>query len=121
MRKKTMADAILVVSALGALASAPFQESSVAAAALFHVSFAASVGGFADWFGVTSLFRKPLGVSFRTNLISKSRGKIVTMARDMVTEEILSERRLKRLLVNHVPSSVVERWMKEHRSDPAAS
>lgn len=39
------------------------------------------------------------------------------MAKDMVTEEILSERRLKRLLVNHVPSSVVERWMKEHRSD----
>lgn len=75
MRKKTMADAILAVSALGALASAPFQESSVAADALFHVSFAASVGGFADWFGVTSLFRKPLGVSFRTNLISKSRGK----------------------------------------------
>lgn len=30
MRKKTMADAILAVSALGALASAPFQESSVA-------------------------------------------------------------------------------------------
>ena len=117
MRKKTMADGILGISIAAALASAPFQESSLAAGALFHLSFAASVGGFADWFGVTSLFRKPLGISFRTSLISKSRDKIVAMARDMVTEEILSERRLKRLLVNHVPSAVVERWLKEHRQE----
>ena len=117
MRKKTMADGILGISIAAALASAPFQESSLAAGALFHLSFAASVGGFADWFGVTSLFRKPLGVPFRTSLISKSRDKIVAMARDMVTEEILSERRLKRLLVNHVPSAVVERWLKEHRQE----
>ena len=117
MRKKTMADGILGISMAAALASAPFQDSSLAAGALFHLSFAASVGGFADWFGVTSLFRKPLGVPFRTNLISKNRGKIVTMAKDMVTEEILSERRLKRLLVNHVPSAVVERWLKEHRNE----
>lgn len=64
MRKKTMADGILGISIAAALASAPFQESSLAAGALFHLSFAASVGGFADWFGVTSLFRKPLGVPF---------------------------------------------------------
>lgn len=112
-----MADGILGISIAAALASAPFQESSLAAGALFHLSFAASVGGFADWFGVTSLFRKPLGVPFRTSLISKSRDKIVAMAKDMVTEEILSERRLKRLLVNHVPSAVVERWLKEHRQE----
>ena len=117
MRKKTMADGILGISIAAALASAPFQESSLAAGALFHLSFAASVGGFADWFGVTSLFRKPLGIPFRTSLISKSRDKIVAMAKDMVTEEILSERRLKRLLVNHVPSAVVERWLKEHRQE----
>ncbi|MGN0954323.1 DUF445 family protein [Dialister sp.] len=117
MRKKTMADGILGISAAAALASAPFQEGSMAAAALFHLSFAASVGGFADWFGVTSLFRKPLGIPFRTNLIARSRDKIVAMARDMVTEEILSERRLKRLLVNHVPSAVVEHWLKEHREE----
>ena len=41
----------------------------------------------------------------------------MAMAKDMVTEEILSERRLKRLLVNHVPSAVVERWLKEHRQE----
>lgn len=117
MRKKTMADGILGISIAAALASAPFQESSLAAGALFHLSFAASVGGFADWFGVASLFRKPLGVPFRTSLISKSRDKIVAMAKDMVTEEILSEWRLKRLLVNHVPSAVVERWLKEHRQE----
>ena len=48
MRKKTMADGILGISIAAALASAPFQESSLAAGALFHLSFAASVGGFAD-------------------------------------------------------------------------
>lgn len=115
MKKKTMADGILAISAAAALASAPFMDVSPLWGGLFHVSFAATVAGFADWFGVTSLFRRPLGIPYRTNLISRSRDKIVVMARDMVMEELLTERRMKALLVEHTASSVVEKWIRRNR------
>lgn len=115
MRKKTLADGILAVSAAAALASAPLMDASPLWGGLFHVSFAATVAGFADWFGVTSLFRRPFGISWRTDLISRSRDKIVAMARDMVMEELLTERRMKALLVEHTASSVVEGWIEKNR------
>lgn len=115
MKKKTLADGILAVSAAAALESAPFMDISPLWGGLFHVSFAATVAGFADWFGVTSLFRRPFGIPYRTDLIARSRDKIVAMARDMVMEELLTERRMKALLVEHTASSVVEGWLGKNR------
>lgn len=115
LKKKTMADGILAVSAAAALASAPLMDTGPLWGGIFHLSFAATVAGFADWFGVTSLFRKPLGISWRTDLISRSRDKIVAMARDMVMEELLTERRMKSLFVQHTASSVVEGWIGRNR------
>lgn len=115
MKKKTLADGILAISAAAALGSAPFMDMSPLWGGLFHVSFAATVAGFADWFGVTSLFRRPFGIPYRTDLIARSRDKIVAMARDMVMEELLTERRMKALLVEHTASSVVERWLGKNR------
>lgn len=115
MKKKTLADGILAVSAAAALGTAPFMDMSPLWGGLFHVSFAATVAGFADWFGVTSLFRRPFGIPYRTDLIARSRDKIVAMARDMVMEELLTERRMKALLVEHTASSVVEGWLGKNR------
>lgn len=69
MNHKEWADAVLGVSLAAALASAPFRD-ALPGDGLFHLSFAAAVGGMADWFGVTSLFRKPFGISTRTDLIA---------------------------------------------------
>jgi len=48
------------------------------------------IGGFADWYGITAFFRKPLGIPFRTELIPKGRQKIFACLADMVENELLS-------------------------------
>ena len=115
MKKRWLADGILASSVVLTLGAAPFQGESPWLAGLFHMSFAAAVGGFADWFGVTSLFRRPLGISWRTDLIAKNREMIVSIAKDMVVNELLTRGRLSEILRRHVPSDVVARWLTNHR------
>lgn len=115
MKKRTIANGILASSVILTLGTAPFQGESIAWTGLFHVSFAAAVGGFADWFGVTSLFRRPLRIPWRTDLIAKNRDMIVSIAKDMVVNELLTRGRLSEILRQHVPSDVVARWLTNHR------
>lgn len=115
MKKRWLADGILASSVVLTLGAAPFQGESPWLAGLFHMSFAAAVGGFADWFGVTSLFRRPLGIPWRTDLIAKNRNMIVSIAKDMVVNELLTKGRLSEILRQHVPSDVVARWLTVHR------
>lgn len=115
MKKRTIANGILASSVILTLGTAPFQGESIAWTGLFHVSFAAAVGGFADWFGVTSLFRRPLRIPWRTDLIAKNREMIVSIAKDMVVNELLTRGRLSEILRQHVPSDVVAHWLTVHR------
>lgn len=115
MKKRWLADGILASSVVLTLGAAPFQGESPWLAGLFHMSFAAAVGGFADWFGVTSLFRRPLRIPWRTDLIAKNREMIVSIAKDMVVNELLTRGRLSEILRQHVPSDVVARWLTNHR------
>lgn len=115
LKKRTIANGILASSVILTLGTAPFQGESIAWTGLFHVSFAAAVGGFADWFGVTSLFRRPLRIPWRTDLIAKNREMIVSIAKDMVVNELLTRGRLSEILRQHVPSDVVARWLTNHR------
>ncbi|WP_018212281.1 DUF445 domain-containing protein [Desulfitobacterium hafniense] len=59
------------------------------------VSEAALVGGLADWFAVTALFRKPLGWPYHTALIPRNREKMVEAIVIMVQNELLSENLLR--------------------------
>ena len=115
MKKRWLADGILASSVVLTLGAAPFQGESPWLAGLFHMFFAAAVGGFADWFGVTSLFRRPLGISWHTDLIARNRDMIVSIAKDMVVNELLTRGRLSEILRQHVPSDVVAHWLTVHR------
>lgn len=44
---------------------------------LTHVSGAAMIGGLADWYAVTALFSKPLGIPYKTALIPRSKARLV--------------------------------------------
>lgn len=57
---------------------------------LAFVAEAALIGGIADWFAVTALFRKPLGFSWHTAIIPNNRDKIIEKISSMVSEELLS-------------------------------
>lgn len=59
------------------------------------VSEAALVGGIADWFAVTALFRKPLGWPYHTALIPRNRDKMIEAIVAMVQNELLGENLLR--------------------------
>lgn len=98
MDRKKKADGLLAGTVLICLLAAPFKETGLLGGGLFHMAFAASVGGIADLFAVSSLFGKPLGISYRTDIIAKRRDQIVDMARDMVEKELFTEELLEDFL-----------------------
>ena len=56
---------------------------------------ASLVGGVADWFAVTALFRKPLGFPWHTAIVPNNRAKIIEKVSDIVSRELLSVDALK--------------------------
>ena len=61
---------------------------------LLMVSEAALVGGVADWFAVTALFRKPLGLPYHTAILPRRRDSFIHAIVIMVQKEFFSRRKL---------------------------
>lgn len=100
-KKRThIADYILIIAALCVLFSFPFED-FFGGGLLSHLSAAALIGGLADWYAVTALFHKPLGISFKTELIPKSKERIAETARHMIESEILTVSNMYSVLKNH--------------------
>ncbi|HWQ42020.1 MAG TPA: DUF445 domain-containing protein [Desulfosporosinus sp.] len=57
---------------------------------MFFVSEAALVGGIADWFAVTAIFKKPLGWGYHTALIPRNREKVIEAVASIVQTELLN-------------------------------
>ncbi|HYD46754.1 MAG TPA: DUF445 domain-containing protein [Terriglobales bacterium] len=75
---------------------------------------AALVGGLADWFAVTALFRHPLGLPIpHTAIIPKRRGKIIEQIVAMVEEEWLSPDVIGSRLQRITPSEMVLDWLSQ--------
>lgn len=100
-QKRThIADYILIIAALCVLFSFPFED-FFWGGLLSHLSAAALIGVLADWYAVTALFHKPLGISFKTELIPKSKERIAETARHMIESEILTVSNMYSVLKNH--------------------
>lgn len=52
------------------------------------------VGGIADWFAVTALFKKPLGFPFHTAILPSRRAEFITASQKMVQQEFFSRKTL---------------------------
>jgi len=75
---------------------------------------AAVVGGLADWFAVTALFRHPLGLPIpHTAIIPTRRAKIVEGIASMVQNEWLSPEVIGARLARLSPSQLVVDWLRE--------
>lgn len=81
--------AIFILFAAATLMKHFFKDSFFAGLLAFTLE-AALVGGIADWFAVTALFKKPLGFSWHTAIIPNNRDKIVESITDLVSNELLS-------------------------------
>ena len=75
---------------------------------------AAMVGGVADWFAVTALFRHPLGIPIpHTALIVERRDKLVDGIVATVQDEWLSPEVIGSKLAAFAPSALVVDWLRD--------
>ncbi len=85
-----IATVILIIVTIGFLLALPLSGSF--AGGLLTALFSASmIGGFADWFGITALTRKPLGIPFKTEIVQHSREKLFNSLVFMVEDELLTK------------------------------
>ncbi|MGM9985610.1 MAG: DUF445 domain-containing protein [Bacillaceae bacterium] len=102
--KYRLANISLFIVLIGFLLTYPF-STSFWGGLLYSGFCAALIGGLADWFAVTALFRKPLGISnmnlgckdpiIRTEIIPRNREKVMNTLRYMINEELLTKDMLK--------------------------
>jgi len=75
---------------------------------------AAVVGGLADWFAVTALFRHPLGLPIpHTAIIPARRAKIIESIVSMVEQEWLSADVIGKRLARITPSEAITEWLRD--------
>ena len=104
-KRSQIANYILAAAAIILLLAYPFQD-FFWGGLLTHLAGAALIGGLADWYAVTALFRRPLGISFKTALIPNSKERIAEMARHMIESEILTVPNMYNVLKHHPILSV---------------
>jgi len=112
-----IASLTLIAVSAGFLISYPF-HSTFYGGLLASGFSAAMVGGLADWFAVTALFRRPLGLRpgrvIRTEIIPRNRERIFAALTDMVQNELLSKETLKHRLDSYDVADLILRNLSEH-------
>ena len=99
MNNKSIANQILLLVFLLFLLSAGlkhYYKDIFAGEMLFAVMEAALVGGIADWFAITALFKKPLGFPWHTALIPRHRQKVIRSIRNMIDQDLLTVQSIKK-------------------------
>ena len=74
---------------------------------------AAMVGGLADWFAVTALFRRPLGIPWRTDIIARNRDKILDLIATMVEQDLLTTANIMATLSRYDAAAVVRSYLSD--------
>lgn len=104
MDNKTKATTTLAASALCAVSTLPEisplkfiltgATGTMILGLLNHGFLAATIGGMADWFGVTALFRKPLGIGFHTEILRRNRARIMDAIVEFVGTDLLNTKNI---------------------------
>ena len=104
MQNKTKATTTLAASALCAVSTLPEisplkfvltgATGGFVLGLLNHGFLAATIGGMADWFGVTALFHKPLGIGFHTEILRRNRARIMDAIVDFVGTDLLNTKNI---------------------------
>ena len=94
MQNKTKATTTLAVCASLAAGTLPFANTGFLFGLLNHGFIAATIGGLADWFAVTALFHKPLGISYRTEILKRNRKHITDALIEFIGEDLLNTKNI---------------------------
>lgn len=77
-------------------------------------SEAAMVGGIADWFAVTALFRHPLGIPIpHTAVVMRSKDALGSGAGTFIQNTFLNREQLTKRIINAKPSARIATYLKE--------
>ncbi|HMM20541.1 MAG TPA: DUF445 domain-containing protein [Selenomonadales bacterium] len=74
----------------------------------------AMIGGLADWFAVSALFRRPLGIPFRTEIIARNRKRITESMINMVEGELFTRENIKETLNHYDIAALILRYLDEY-------
>ena len=61
----------------------------------YTIMEAAFVGGVADWFAITAIFKRPLGFPWHTELIPRHRDRVILAIGNMIEQDLLSIKSIK--------------------------
>ena len=89
MQKKNKANLALGLSAAGFLGTFALPGGFISGM-VHHGFLAATIGGLADWFAVTAIFRRPLGISYRTDILRRNRPRIMEALVTYTSDDLLS-------------------------------
>ena len=117
-RSRHLAAISLAIMGAGFLAMIPFQDSLIGK--LLMGGFEAGlVGGLADWFAVTALFRHPMGIPIpHTALLPKNRDKVTRALINMLENDWLTkESIMEKFKQIHILDKIFETVEKELHSE----
>lgn len=97
MQTKSMADRALFFAVLifiivtGLLMSNNLSSLAIVLKIIQLISAAAIIGGVADWYGVVSIYGKPLGINWKTEIVISKKKELVTGISDFICDDVLSK------------------------------
>lgn len=98
--RKHKAAGALVMSAALYVAVYPYQSSFVGGL-LASGCLAALVGGLADWFAISALFKRPLGIPWRTEIVPRNRERLFKGIVEFTAEDLLSKKNIGRIICRY--------------------
>lgn len=115
MKKRGLATAVLAASAAGAAGFGWLASSTggFLPGLLAHGCLAATIGGLADWFAVTAIFRKPLGISYRTEILRRNRPRIMRALAGFAGSDLLSREHVMESLSKQDFSEMLAQYLVE--------
>lgn len=90
MQKRNKANLALGISAAGFIGTMIAGGTGFWSGLIHHGFLAATIGGLADWFAVTAIFHKPLGISYRTDILRRNRQRIMDELVHYASDDLLT-------------------------------
>lgn len=78
---------------------------------------AALVGGIADWFAVTALFRRPLGFPYHTAILPRRRDSFIAASVTLVQKEFFSRRKIFLHLDKFQALPLLQQWLERPETE----
>lgn len=92
MNRKSQATIVLILMTVGTILTV---TSTTFTGKIIHNGFlAAMIGGLADWFAVTAIFKKPLGISWRTAILPRNRQRIMSEIISFISDDLLNTKNI---------------------------